>query len=166
MKLQTLTLALLAVSVSGFAPVSTSKPIISRSASGTTTTSLDASRRQMLEGLLLAAAGATALSPLAANAESRPMYLTDPTEEFKANEAKAMEFKRVQLAQKKKFLDAIDRLLGEKEDETALEGDVRALQALVIETQGLPVGIKKDDLYKQIRSKKAKGYWPTKVEIA
>jgi hypothetical protein len=160
MKFQTLTLALLAASASGFAPVSTSS---SRKAA--TTTSLDASRRQMLEGLLGIAAG-TVLSPIAANAESRPMYLTDPTEEFKANEAKAAEFKRVQLVQKKKFADAIDKVLNEKDDEAALESDMKALRVLVIETQGLPVGIKKDDLYKQIRSKKAKGYWPTSAEIA
>jgi len=30
----------------------------------------------------------------------------------------------------------------------------------------LPIGIKKDELFKQIRTKKARGYWPTKVEIA
>ena len=31
---------------------------------------------------------------------------------------------------------------------------------------GLPAGIKKENLYRQIRSRKAQGYWPTNVEIA
>ena len=77
-----------------------------------------------------------------------------------------MAFKRAQLAQKKKFLDVLEKLTNEKDDEEALEADLVALRKLVIETEGLPTGIKKEDFYKQIRTKKAKGYWPTKVEIA
>ncbi|CAB9508538.1 expressed unknown protein [Seminavis robusta] len=160
MKLPTLALALTLTcsSVSGFV-VPTEPSIVSTS----TSTALEAhSRRQWL-----AVGAAAVFLPLAsANAEPRPMYLTEPTDEFKANEAKAAEFRRVQLAQKKKFIDAVDKLLSEGENEEALAGDLKALRVLVIETEGLPIGIKKDDLYKQIRSKKAKGYWPTSVEIA
>jgi len=94
------------------------------------------------------------------------MYLSEPTEEFKANEEKAMAFKRQQLAQKKKFEQILDQLMNEKNDEDALEADLMQLRKLVIETEGLPVGIKKDDFFKQVRTKKARGYWPTKVEIA
>ncbi|KAL3925744.1 MAG: hypothetical protein SGILL_000194 [Bacillariaceae sp.] len=94
------------------------------------------------------------------------MYLTEPTDEFKANEAKSMEFKRQQLAIKKDFSAALDRFLAEPNDGDALENDLRALKALVAKTGGLPLGIKKDELFKVIRSKKAKGFWPTPVEIA
>ena len=36
----------------------------------------------------------------------------------------------------------------------------------MISTEGLPLGIKKEELVKIIRAKKAKGFWPTNVEIA
>ena len=71
-----------------------------------------------------------------------------------------------QIAQKKKFVDALDKLMSEKEDEKAIEADLVLLRQLIIETQGLPQGIKKDDFYKQVRTKKARGYWPTSCEIA
>jgi 5'-deoxynucleotidase YfbR-like HD superfamily hydrolase len=94
------------------------------------------------------------------------MYLTEPTDEFKANEAKAMEFKRQQLQIKKEFSTVLEKLLAEPNDEGALVSDLKALKALIAKTGGLPLGIKKDELYKVIRSKKAKGFWPTNVEIA
>jgi hypothetical protein len=94
------------------------------------------------------------------------MYLTEPTDEFKASEAKAMEFKRQQLAIKKEFATVLDKFLAEPNDGVALENDLKTLKALVAKTGGLPLGIKKDELYKIIRSKKAKGFWPTPVEIA
>lgn len=138
--------------------------------SSSTTTSLQATnRRDMLEraaGMLVGSAAVLIGSPTASLAEPRPMYLTEPTEEFKANEAKAAEFKRQQLAQKKKFLDLLEKLTNEKDDEAALEAELIGLRKLVVETEGLPIGIKKDELFKQIRTKKARGYWPTKVEIA
>ena len=158
MKLSLLSLALFASAANAFAPVTTTTT--------TSTTQLQAtSRRELLEQAVGFSFAALIASPAAALADARPMYLTEPTDEFKANEAKAMEFKRLQLAQKKKFLEALDKLLNEKDDEAALEADLNALRGLIVETTGLPLGIKKDDLYKQIRSKKAKGYWPTKAEI-
>ena len=126
-------------------------------------TSLSASRRNFLE-----AAGAAAffVGPMAALAEPRPMYLTEPTDEFKQNEAKAAEFKRQQLIAKKEFLAALDKLTTESNDADALVKDLKDIQALVAKTGGLPLGIKKEEMYKMIRSKKAKGFWPTPVEVA
>ena len=165
MKLQLLTLSLLAGASQAFAPIATPT-----ATALSTSTILAASRRDMLEqaaGSLLAGAIILTGAPASSLAEApRPMYLSEPTEEFKANEEKAMAFKRVQLAQKKKFLDALDKLTNEKNDEAALEEDLIALRRLLVETEGLPTGIKKEDFYKQIRTKKAKGFWPTKVEIA
>ena len=132
--------------------------------------SLSAQRRDVLETAFASAIGMASvfvtLSPLEALAEPRPMYLSEPTEEFKANEAKAMEFKRAQLARKKEFNVAIDKFLAESNDEAAIVKDLNDLQALVARGGGLPLGIKKDELFKVIRSKKAKGFWPTKCEIA
>jgi len=162
MKLTLLALPLLASSASAFVPAA--------GTSSSSTTSLQATnRRDMLEraaGLLAGSAVVLVGGPTASFADSRPMYLTEPTEEFKANEAKAAEFRRQQLAQKKKFLDLLEKLTNEKDDEDALEAELIGLRKLVVETEGLPIGIKKDELFKQIRTKKARGYWPTKVEIA
>lgn len=121
------------------------------------------SRRNLLE---TAAAAAVVLGPASAFAESRPMYLTEPTDEFKQNEARAAEFKRQQLLAKKDFLAALDKLTTESNDADALVKDIKDIQALVAKIGGLPLGIKKEELYKIIRSKKAKGFWPTPVEVA
>lgn len=110
---------------------------------------------------ILSLAGA----PLSASAE-RPAYLTDPTAEFKDNEAKSAEFKRGQVALKKEFVELLDKFSKDPSNETVLEKDLRAFQALVIKARGLPLGIKKEDFYKQIRTKKAAGFWPTSVEVA
>ena len=126
-------------------------------------TSLSASRRSFLE---VAGAAAFFVGPMSALAEPRPMYLTEPTDEFKQNEAKAAEFKRQQLIAKKEFLAALDKLTAESNDADALVKDLKEIQALVAKTGGLPLGIKKEELYKIIRSKKAKGFWPTPVEVA
>ena len=101
-----------------------------------------------------------------ASAEGRPMYLTDPTDEFKANEAKAAEFKRAQLLVKKDFLKVIDRLSTESTSEQQLVSDLNELQDLVVKTSGLPLGIKKEELYKIIRRKKSLPAWTTPVEYA
>lgn len=98
--------------------------------------------------------------------EEQPMWLSEPTEEFKENERKAMEFRKAQLAVKQKFVGALNKLSDERNDEAALRSDMEDLQRLVIQTKGLPLGIKKQDMFKQIRAKKAKGFWPTSVEIA
>ena len=132
--------------------------------------SLSAQRRDVLEAAFASTIGMASvfvtLRPDGAAAEPRPMYLSEPTEEFKANEAKAMEFKRAQLARKKEFNVVLDKFLAESNDEAAIVKDLNEMQGLVARGGGLPLGIKKDELFKVIRSKKAKGYWPTKCEIA
>lgn len=58
-----------------------------------------------------------------ANAAYSQTYLTEPTDEFKANEEKAMAFKRAQLAQKKAMIDVLTRLttVSSKEEELVNE---------------------------------------------
>lgn len=96
----------------------------------------------------------------------RPTYLTEPTEEFKESERQRAEFRKQQLVVKQKFVTVLDRLTNESKTEEQLEADLKELKALVKDTGGLPLGIRKEDLIKQIRTEKAKGFWPTNVEIA
>lgn len=103
--------------------------------------------------------------PMQALAEPRPTYLTEPTDEFKQNEAKAMEFRRQQLEQKKKFTTVLDKLQTSSTEKDLVD-NLQDLRSLVVQTAGLPGGLKKDDVIKQVRAKKAKGFWPTNVEIA
>jgi hypothetical protein len=136
----------------------------------TSYSSLSAQRRDVLEGAFASVIGIASvfgtLVPQEALAEPRPMYLSEPTEEFKANEAKAMEFKRAQFARKKEFNVVLDKFLAESNDEAAIVKDLNEMQGLIARGGGLPLGIKKDELFKVIRTKKAKGFWPTKCEIA
>ncbi len=110
-------------------------------------------------GLTLATA-----APAFARGEPRPEYLTEPTDEFKESERQRDEFRRKQLKLKKEFTNVLDRFTFESKTEEQFVEDLKDLQQLVIITEGLPLGIKKDDLVKIIRAKKAKGYWPTPVE--
>ena len=118
-------------------------------------TALSAQRRDVLETVFTAGMASlfVGLAPEKAMAEPRPMYLSEPTDEFKANEAKAMEFKRAQLAQKKEFNVALEKFLGEANNEEAIVKDLNVLQSLVAKDAGLPLGIKKEELFKMIRSK-------------
>jgi len=77
-----------------------------------------------------------------------------------------MEFRKKQLAAKGEFVKLLARLTTESKTEEELVTDLQDLRTLVLITEGLPIGIKKDEMYKVIRSKKAKGFWPTNVEIA
>jgi len=77
-----------------------------------------------------------------------------------------MVFRKKQLELKGGFVKVLARLTGESETEDELIKDLVELRALVTETGGLPLGIKKEDMFKVVRSKKAKGFWPTNVEIA
>lgn len=128
------------------------------------TTALKANRRQFIEGAI--AASIVLVEPNVALAEPRPTYLTEPTAEFKENEAKAAEFKRQQLMIKKEMITALEKLTAESNDSDALVKDLNDIQGIIAKTGGLPLGVKKDDLVKTIRSKKAKGFWPTPVEVA
>ncbi len=63
-------------------------------------------------------------------------------------------------------MKVLARLTTESSTEDQLVTDLKELKGLVVQTGGLPLGIKKEDMYKIIRTKKAKGFWPTNVEIA
>jgi len=94
------------------------------------------------------------------------VYLAEPTDEFKESERQRAEFRKAQLEIKKNFDVVLTRLTTQSKTEEELETDLKELKYLVTRTGGLPLGIKKDDLVKAIRSKKAKGFWPTNVEYA
>jgi hypothetical protein len=124
-------------------------------------------RRQALTNLLTSASlSFTLFSNVLPAHAARPEYLTEPTDEFKESERQRDEFRRKQLVIKKKFNTVLDRLTFESQSEQELIADLKELRSLVIDTEGLPLGIKKDELIKIIRAKKAKGFWPTNVEIA
>jgi len=131
------------------------------------------SRREAISTLFsgIAAAAtltATTLTPQAAFARREPLpeYLTEPTDAFKESERQRDEFRRNQLKIKREFNSVLDRFTFESKTEEEFVQDLKDLKSLVIQTEGLPLGIKKDELVKIIRAKKAKGYWPTSVEYA
>jgi hypothetical protein len=171
MKLQIATLFSLLASTQAF---STSPSFATKAAS---TTSLAASesdsnsnlsRRQTFASILattLTLSSAIAAPALAARAPTVE-YLTEPTEAFKESERQRDEFRRLQLGQKRKFNTVLDRFTFESKTTGAFVTDLKELQNLVIETEGMPLGIKKDELVKIIRAKKAKGLWPTDVEYS
>lgn len=98
----------------------------------------------------------------------RPTYLTDPTDEFKQNEAKSADFKRKQLKVKKDFQGLLDQLQELPNDEAALAKCLDSMRYMVKQEGGLPLGITKEDLVKQVRRRKGRKprFWPTEVEIA
>ena len=96
----------------------------------------------------------------------RPTFLTDPTQEFKENETKAADFKRAQLKAKLEFQAALDKLQTDPNDGPTLAKDLDDLRYLVNKNVGLPLGISKEEVVKQVRRRKAKKFWPTEVEIA
>jgi len=123
-------------------------------------------RRQSIAALVTSTiAFATAVSPSEAR-EERPEYLSEPTEAFKESERQRDEFRRKQLVLKKQFNDSFARLTFDSKTEDELKKDLEDLKQLVIDTGGLPAGVKKDEMVKIIRAKKAKGFWPTSVEYA
>jgi hypothetical protein len=123
----------------------------------------------LFSGIAASATVTATLLPQVAQAARReplPEYLTEPTDEFKESERQRDEFRRQQLAVKREFNTVLDRLTFESKSEEELINDLKELRYLVIKTEGLPLGIKKDEMVKIIRAKKAKGFWPTNVEIA
>lgn len=96
----------------------------------------------------------------------RPMYLTEPTQEFKLNEEKSMEFKRKNLKLKKDFVAALDKLSTDPNNSATLATDLDEIRRLVKINGGLPEGITKDEVVKICRRRKSKKFWPTEVEIA
>lgn len=133
-------------------------------------TQLEASSRREWIQTSLGVVGSSTLvvlaSAQAASADPRQVWLTEPTEDFKANEAKAMEFKRGQLAIKAEFNKVLERFTSDSKTEDQLVTDLSDLRMLVKKTGGLPLGVKKEELVKIIRRKKAAGFWPVPVEYA
>jgi hypothetical protein len=83
-----------------------------------------------LQDLLGKPGAATPLTQTYVPKGSRPTYLVDPTEEFKANEAKAMDFKRTQLEQKKSFLAVLEKFESDPNDEKLLSGGLDSLRKM------------------------------------
>jgi len=109
------------------------------------------------------------IATIASNPQSvlaGPEYLSEPSDEFKESERQRDEFRRAQIKIKLDFSKVLVRFTGQPDDENALKGDIDALRELVNKTGGLPLGIKKDDIVKIVRARKARGYWPTNVEIS
>jgi len=106
------------------------------------------------------------ISQAQAAREVRPEYLSEPTDEFKESERQRDEFRRKQLVIKKQFNDVLARLTFDSKTGDEIRDDILDLKVLVQTTGGLPLGIKKDEMVKIIRAKKAKGFWPTEVEYA
>jgi hypothetical protein len=147
------------------APVASFAPLASTRSPPTTSSALHATSRRTV----LATSVVSGLSLLTRNpsaTQALETYLTEPTEEFKESERQRMEFRKKQLAVKGEFVKVLARLTTESNTEEELVNDLTQLRNLVTQTGGLPLGIKKEDMYKVIRSKKAKGNWPTNVEIA
>jgi len=128
------------------------------------------SRREAFYRSMTVAAGSAFVAgvvdsviPAAAFAE-RPAYLTEPTDEFKESERQRSEFRRLQLQQKAKFTVVLERFTNDSKTEEQLGDDLADLKQLCKITGGLPLGIKRDDIVKTVRRKKALGFWPTSVE--
>lgn len=149
-----------------FLPAASAFVVVSRSSRQPLVVRLemaDSGRRHVLQQAALV--GSFLLTAAPALAE-RPTYLSEPTEDFKESERQRAEFRKQQFVVKQKFVVVLDRLTNESKTEEQLEADLKELKSLVINTGGLPLGILKEDLVKQVRAKKAKGFWPTNVEIA
>lgn len=174
MKLQLTTIALLATTCNAFTSTPTTfTKSVSSSSSSSLCMSESNSRREAISTLFTGIAAAatvtvTTLTPQAAFARREPLpeYLTEPTEAFKESERQRDEFRRNQLKIKREFNTVLDRFTFESKTEEEFVRDLKDLKSLVIQTEGLPLGIKKDELVKIIRAKKAKGLWPTEVEYA
>lgn len=170
--MKTTSFILLASSLIGSSSAFTSSTPQSTILSKTALSAQNTNRREILQKLTQTVAFTTASTlftniPTAqARREPLPEYLTEPTEAFKESERQRDEFRRAQLVAKRKFNDVLDRLTFESKTEEELRDDLQDLKQLVIETEGLPLGVKKEELVKIIRAKKAKGFWPTSVEYA
>ncbi|GKY94785.1 hypothetical protein MPSEU_000443600 [Mayamaea pseudoterrestris] len=110
--------------------------------------------------------GESSAAPQSYSPSGRPTYLTEPTTEFKNNEARASEFKRKQIKIKQEFAALLDKLDTDPNDQDLLARDLDALRTSVRVNNGLPLGITKEELVKRVRRRKAKRFWPVQVEIA
>jgi len=163
MKLAAVLLALAGTSSAFVAPNSASRTTGDVSLSAT---AAGGDRRAFLGSAAAAFATAAFAGISPASAAYEQTWLTEPTEEFKENEARAAEFKKKEIMAKKEFNAAIDNIVNVAQTEEELVKGINELTRLVAQFGGLPTGLSKEDMYKKIRSKKAKGFWPTAVEYS
>ena len=135
-------------------------------------------RKAMVE-LLIAASlpfPALALNPMTETKKRRTSvlpeeqraYLTEPTEEFKKEEAEVAAFRKRQAEYRKKW-DGVFASFQEAPDDPALAGALSSLAKLVQINGGLPYGLRLTDMITLCRRVKSKaidrGGWDTPVEL-
>lgn len=101
--------------------------------------------------------------------------LLEPTKEFQDEQKLVAAFDAAQ-AQKRKEWDAIIVRLEKEEDSTALAGIINEMTAFLVKIEGIPRGVKKQEIVKTCRIKKyvnggkkldkVKPIWTTPCEIA
>lgn len=110
------------------------------------------------------------LSSRSANAGLQ--YLTDPTADFKEQEAKSRAFNAAQNKARQQWDGIMGRFEGTEEPEE-LARALRDMKTFISETNDIPAGVSKRALVKSCRAKKlvspksrkTKPYWTTQVEI-
>ncbi|CAM9770210.1 unnamed protein product [Chrysoparadoxa australica] len=123
------------------------------------------SRRDLLQlGI-----GATALTVGALGVEASQYESVDePTAEFKAAEAKNAEFGKGMKLYQADFSKSLGQLQDAKTDADAIKA-LQQMTALVLKEGQLPTGLKKEALFKTVRTKKAamanSGKWSVDVQI-
>jgi hypothetical protein len=102
-----------------------------------------------------------------------PTYLKEPTAEFKDELARVEAFNKYQAKVRSRW-DAIIAKFEASSTPEELEANLKAMNALLVEIQSVPTGVKLPQLVKTCRLKKfadkkgrkRKEEWTTKVEIA
>lgn len=107
---------------------------------------------------------------------AKEYYLVEPTSDFKDEEKRVADFAAERMRVRKKW-DATISHFKNTVDSNDLEGDLKALSQIIVETKDIPVGVKLNDLVKTARAKKfdpnspprkkiIMSYWTTPVEMA
>lgn len=108
------------------------------------------------------------IMPKIVRAESK-QYLTEPTEEFKDEEARVAAFNATQKKIRAQW-DVLVQELAESDDPAKTAKLFRDMKAFLVNLQDIPTGVKKRELVKLCRGKKFNGRkiksnWTTEVEI-
>eukprot|EP01031_Cornospumella_fuschlensis_P039061 gene39061-47522_t len=99
-------------------------------------------------------------------------YLTDPTEEFKEQEARSKAFDAAKSKVRQQWDSIMSRFEGTENPEELAKA-LRDMKKFISDTNDIPVGVSKRSLVKTCRSKKfispksrkTKTFWTTQVEI-
>lgn len=130
--------------------------------------SLITTKKNVYSALLISSSiFAGIFNPTRANAKG-PQYLTEPTEEFKDEEARVAAFQAEQQRIRKEWDRIVDRL-ATSDDPKVTAQLLRDLKSFLVNIQDMPVGVKKRDLVKLCRGKKFNGRkikpnWTKEVE--